>query len=85
MQIVDNIIILLLIVLSFIAGRRISDSYNTSTIEELRYQLRLMAAKQNVGYVAPPTRKKAPIGQVFMDKLKENGRAVQQFSNSQQD
>lgn len=83
MQIIDNIIILILPVLAFIAGKRISDSYNLSTIEELKYQMRLFAAKQGVGYVAPPQKaKRVPIGQPFMDKLKETGRATQQISST---
>ena len=83
MKILDNIIILLLPVLAFIAGKIISDRYNSSIIEELRYQLRLIAAQQGVGYVAPPTEKhkRVPIGQPFMDKLKTNGRAIQQIHN----
>ena len=84
MQIIDNIIILLLPVLAFIAGKIISDRYNDKIIAELQYQLRLHSAEHGVGYVAPPARKKVvPIGQPFMDKLKENGRAIQQFTASQ--
>lgn len=78
MQIVDNLIILILIAASFFAGKKISDSYNASQIQELQYQLRLYAARDGVGYVAPPVKKKlVPIGQPFMDKLKENGHATQ--------
>ena len=84
MQIVDNLIILILIVASFFAGKKISDSYHASTIQELQYQLRLNAARDGVGYVAPPVKKKlVPIGQPFMDKLKENGRATQALHTSQ--
>ena len=83
MQLVDNIIILLLIVLAFIAGKKISDSYHSEQIEYLVYQLRLNSAEKGVGYVAPPTRKKVvPIGQPFMDRLKENGHATQALRNS---
>lgn len=77
MQIVDNVIILLLFVLAFFAGKRISDGYNRKIIEELQYQLRLRSAEKGVAYVAPPPRKRVPIGQPFMDRLKENGRATQ--------
>jgi len=80
MQMLDNFIILSLIALAFYVGKRISDAYHDRTIQELQYQLRLASAKEGVGYVAPPLRKqKVPIGQPFMDKLKENGRAVQQL------
>ena len=82
MQIIDNIIILLLPVIAFIAGKKISDSYHEKTISELQYQLRLNSAREGVGYVAPPSKKHVPIGQPFMDKLKENGRATQQINNS---
>ena len=83
MQILDNIIILLLPVIAFVAGKLISDNYHAEIIEELKYQLRLSAAKQGVGYVAPPQKvKRVPIGQPFMDKLKENGKAVQQINSN---
>lgn len=82
MQMLDNFIILTLIVLAFIAGKKISDGYHDRQISELEYQLRLYAAERGVGYVAPPARKKfVPIGQPFMDKLKENGRATQSLRN----
>lgn len=82
MQIIDNIIILLLPVMAFLAGKKISDAYNKNIIAELEYQLRLTAAQHGVGYVAPPAKKqKVQIGQPFMDKLKENGHAVQQLEH----
>lgn len=82
MQILDNVIILSLPVLAFIAGKIISDRYHERQIQELEYQLRLYAAERGVGYVAPPVKRKyVPIGQPFMDKLKENGRATQALRN----
>ena len=82
MQIIDNAIIIILIALSFFAGKKTADGYNSTTIDELRYQFRLLSAQHGTGYVAPPARKQRfPIGQQFMDKLKENGRAVQQLGN----
>lgn len=83
MQILDNLIILCLHVLAFWAGKHIADKYNAQRIAELEFQLRLEAAKNGVGYVAPPPKKYVPIGQNFMDKLKENGRAVQKINPSQ--
>lgn len=84
MQILDNIIILLLPVIAFFAGKRISDSYHERQIQELEYQLRLFAAERGVGYVATPVKKKyVPIGQPFMDRLKENGHATQTLRSSQ--
>ena len=85
MQILDNVIILLLPVLAFWAGKHISDRYHEEIIDELRYSLRLNAAERGVGYVAPPVkrqRQRVPIGQPFMDKLKETGRAVQQIDRT---
>ncbi len=79
MQILDNIIILMLPVLAFIAGKKLSDSYNDKIIAELEFQLRVESAQKGVGYVAPPKRK-MPIGQLFMDRLKETGHAVQQIN-----
>ena len=84
MQLLDNVIILLLIIGAFAAGKTTSDKYNERCVAELQYQLRLNAAQNGVGYVAPPAtakRQRAPIGQSFMDKLKENGRATQQISS----
>jgi len=79
---IEALIALILIVLSFSAGKIISDRYNDRIISELQYQIRLDAASKGVGYVAPPARKqRVPIGQPFMDRLKENGRAVQQIEN----
>lgn len=84
MQIIDNILILLLPVLAFIAGKKISDHYHENIIQHLEYQLRLNAARDGVGYVAPPVKKKfVPIGQPFMDKLKENGHATQSLRTPQ--
>ena len=80
MQIVDNVVILLLIVAAFFAGKKMSDNYNETTIQELIYQIRLYAAEKGVGYVAHPIKmpkKTVPIGQDFMDKLKQTGRATQ--------
>ena len=83
-----GLLILGLIVLAFLGGKCISDSYNQCIIEELRYQLRLYQTKEGVGYLVPPVKPRRrtymPIGQPFMDKLKENGRATQQISSSQQ-
>ena len=81
---IDNIIILCLIVGAFIAGKKISDSYHDKVIEYLLYQIRLNYAEKGVGYVAPPVKKKhVPIGQDFMDRLKENGRATQTLRSPQ--
>ena len=84
MQILDNIIILALPVIAFIAGKVISDRYNQRQINELEYQLRCYAAERGVGYVCPPNprMKRVPIGQPFMDRLKENGRATQALRTS---
>ena len=78
---IESLVCLILIVVSFMSGKMISDRYNERTISELQYQLRLEAARNGVGYVAPPVKKKVPIGQPFMDKLKEEGRAIQKFSS----
>ena len=78
MQILDNLIILSLPVLAFFAGMKLSDKYYEKIVSELQYQTKLNAAKEGVGYVAPPV-KRVPIGQPFMDRLKETGKAVQQL------
>ena len=80
MQMLDNFLILALIAVSFFIGKKISDNYNEQTIRELQYQLRLTSVRDGIGYIAPPAKKQhVPIGQPFMDKLKQNGRAVQQI------
>ena len=85
MQMLDNFIILALIVLAFIAGKVISDRYHEKIIQELQYQLRLNAARDGVGYIAPPVKKQlVPIGQPFMDKLKETGHATQAIRTHRQ-
>ena len=78
MQIIDNILILSLPVIAFFVGKHISDKYHEEIIANYDYQLRLLAAEKGVGYIAPP--KKERIGQPFMNKLKEQGRAVQQIN-----
>ena len=75
---IDNIIILLLIIGAFIAGMKISDHYNRQISDYLDYVLRIQAAQQGVGYIARPRR--SPISQEFMDKLRKEGRAVQQIA-----
>lgn len=74
---------LILFCLAFYAGKKVADGYYEKMIAEMQYQLRLTAAQNGVGYVAsPPAKKRVPIGQPFMDKLKQNGRATQQISPS---
>ena len=78
MNILDNVIILLLIAGAFIAGKLISDKYHERIESEYEYMIKVRAADRGVGYIAPPARKpQVPIGQLFMDKLKETGRAAQ--------
>jgi len=84
MQILDNIIILSLPVIAFWIGKVISDRYNRARINELEYLLRLQMTEKGVGYIAPQTEKRyVPIGQPFMDKLKDTGRAVQKINPKQ--
>lgn len=82
MRLLDNVIIITLIVMAFLAGKKISDGYHEKMINELLFQLRLKAAEHGVGYVPYPVSKKHnPIGQDFMDRLKETGRATQSIQN----
>lgn len=83
MQIVDNVIILALIVSAFFTGKHISDRYNETLVQRLEYYIRLMSAEKGVGYVAPPVKRRyMPLGQDFIDRVKENGRAIQKFKSS---
>ena len=58
----DNFIIISLIVLSFIAGLKISDRYH----EQMNPQ--------------PVSRRRTVLGREFYDKLKTDGKAVQQLT-----
>lgn len=83
MPMLDNLIILSLIVGSFFLGRHITIHDYEKLISYYNYFYRMDAAKQGVGYVAPPIKRhRTPIGQDFMDKLHEEGKAVQKFSPS---
>lgn len=74
----DNLIILLLIVGAFIAGLALAGMYWKRLVDEWRYTCKILSADKGLGYIAPPQREKVlPIGQDFMDKLRENGRATQ--------
>ena len=81
MQILDNIIILLLPVLAFIAGKKMSDKYHKAQDEVLTDEIKRLSLIHGIGYLPPeqPVKKYVPIGQPFLDKLKENGRAVQKL------
>ena len=78
MQIIDNIIILLLVIGAFLGGICISNYYHRVIESHLDYALKILSTEKGLGYIAPPEAKKVvPIGQPFMDKLKEHGRATQ--------
>ena len=80
---IDNIVILSLIVLSFLAGKKISDSYNNRIIQELQFQIRKNDIEKGIGYVPRYVEeKKDLIGQDFMDKMRRNGRATQAIRTS---
>ena len=75
---IDNIVILSLLVLSFMAGKKISDSYNDRIIRELQFQIRKNDIEKGIGYIPHHIEKrKDPIGQEFMDRMRKNGRATQ--------
>lgn len=82
MQILDNVLILLLPVIAFIAGKKISDGYHERILSEYEFMLRRQDIEKGIGYV-PPVKKYVPIGQPFMDRLKENGRATQAIRTPQ--
>lgn len=79
MQIIDNLIILLLISGAFVAGLGLAGMYWERLVNEWRYTAKVLAAQLGVAYVAPPEEEKNPfpIGQEFMTRMKENGRATQ--------
>lgn len=85
MKILDNFIILAIHVICFISGMRLADKYHKEAQEHEQYALRLQQARKLAGddtaYVAPPyRRRKQIIGQPFLDKLKDEGQAIQQIS-----
>lgn len=72
-----ELIILLLIVGAFISGLALAGMYWKRLINEWRYTCKILASERGLGYISPPVEKSVlPIGQDFMDKLKENGRAI---------
>lgn len=78
MIILYGAIILLLLVGAFAAGKVIADRYHERIEAEYEYMIKVIAAERGVGYIAPPERKpQNHIGQPFMDRLRETGRATQ--------
>ena len=89
MNIIDMIVEVGLYAACFVAGMRTSDRYHEEQRRQIEYEVRLaqarMKAKDFAPYVAPPAkRRRMPIGQPFLDKLKSNGRATQQISKSKE-
>lgn len=80
MQLLDNFLILALIVGAFFLGRHITIHDYENLINYYNYFYRMDAAKQGVGYVAPPTKRRAQLGEQFMDRLKTTGHATQALS-----
>lgn len=80
MNILEDLFVLALVVFAFLYGRYDSDRYNSQLVEELKYQIRIISAQHGVGYTAPPPPRRERIGRQFMQKLKQNGRAVQKIS-----
>lgn len=70
----------------FLAGLKISDKYHDEKQQEADYQSRLAVARQRAGdfsvLIPKQEIKQMPIGQPFLDKLKENGRATQQINTT---
>lgn len=89
MTLIDMLVVVGLCAASFFAGMRTSDRYHDEEAKRVTYEVRLAQARMKAGdfapYIAPPQKKKRmPIGQPFLDKLKTNGRATQQISKSKQ-
>ena len=84
MQILDNLIIVGLHIACFWAGICLADRYHRQEKQQVEYEVRLAQARMQAGdyavYVAPPKKKHYPIGQPFLDRMKENGQAVQQIN-----
>ena len=79
----NNFIIISLIVLSFITGLKISDRYHEHMNQTLWYFIRYPNYDEGVGYVPPPqpeSRRRPVLGREFYDKLKKDGKAVQQIT-----
>lgn len=82
MQLLDNIIILLLPVISFAIGKRIADKYKQEQIDILTDEIKRISFSNGIGYLPQqqPAKKYVPIGQPFMDRLQEFGKATQKIS-----
>ena len=74
---IDAIIILLLTALAFTAGLLVSARFYEQMLEQHRYTEKILAHEKGIGYVSQLPKQYAPIGQPFMEKLKETGRATQ--------
>ena len=87
MNILDNFLIIAIHVLCFYAGMRISDKYHEQERQRVETEVRLANARFHANdyavYVppAPVKQKRMPIGQPFMDRVKQNGRATQQITS----
>ena len=82
MRLLDNTIILMLIVLAFYAGKKISDSYHEKRIDELKCQIRVCSMEKGIGYPPVVPVPQNPVGPEFMERLKKTGRATQILDTS---
>ena len=82
MQILDNVLILALPILAFIAGLKLAGHYYSRILAEYQYAEKILSAGKGLGYIALPQLKKSgPIGQDFMDRLHNSGHATQAIRN----
>lgn len=80
MLLLDGLLILCLIVGAFFLGRHITIHDYENLINYYNYFYRMDAAKHGVGYVAPPAKRRAQIGDQFMERLKTTGHATQSLT-----
>lgn len=84
MWFVENLITLLLVFGAFFAGMKVSDKYHADIEDAQDYVIRVLGINHGAGYITPLSKepKTGPIGENFMNKLKTEGKAIQQFSPS---
>lgn len=84
MTILEVVILLLLVTLAFGAGLLVAGNYYNKLLSVHEYTEKILAADKGLGYIAPP-RRRYVIGESFMNRLKENGRATQQIRPTELD
>jgi hypothetical protein len=84
LNILDNFLIIAIHAVCFIAGMKLADKYHREEQRRVDYELRCFNTRLQAGdygiYPQPAPPKRQYMGQPFVDRLRTNGRAIQQIS-----